>query len=427
MSRVLVTTVAVMSVANPLWAADESDERPETGAQDERLVPFDEMMRSFLGEHPIPGAALAVAKDGRLVYARGFGYADIEREQPVEPQSLFRIASVSKPITAAAILQLLENGKLQLSERVFEVLAGEYPLPDDDDVDPRLRDVTIRHLLQHTGGWDRDKSFDPMFRSAQFARQLGVAPPARQEHIIRAMATQKLDFSPGERAAYSNYGYCLLGRVIEVRTGRSYEDAVRELVLEPAGIRQMRLGRTLADSRCDGEVCYYTPDNDTGPAVIGSEIGTSVPQPYGAWCLEAMDAHGGWLASTVDLLLFATAVDGVRPPRLLSESTLEFMCERPPGAAGLNEKGEPKDVYYGCGWQVRPLENGKANIWHTGSLPGTAALLVRRQDGLAWAVLFNSRATKNGEHAARTIDPLIHRAANAVREWPQHDLFEEFD
>jgi N-acyl-D-amino-acid deacylase len=400
---------------------------PETGASDERLVPFDEMMRCFLQEHPIPGAALAVAKDGRLIYARGFGFADVGRKQPVEPDALFRIASVSKPITALAILQLVEKGKLELEERVFDLLSDQYPLPEGEDVDPRLQEITIRNVLQHTGGWDRDESFDPMFRSVEFARQLGVEPPALQEHIIRAMATQKLDFAPGERAAYSNYGSCLLGRVIEARTGKPYEDSVRELVLEPAGIRRMRLGRTLPEGRCDGEVRYYTPDDATGPAVIGSEIGASVPHPYGAWCLEAMDAHGGWLASTVDLLRFAAAVDGTRPPRLLKESTLDLMLARPEGGAGKDEDGKPKETYYGCGWLVRPLENGKANTWHTGSLPGTAALLVCRHDGLAWAILFNSRATTNGEHAAREIDPLIHRAANAVREWPEHDLFEEFD
>lgn len=426
MRRVFATAVAVVGAVTGASAA-ESETLPETGACDERLAPFDEMMRSFLREHPIPGAALAVARDGRLVYARGFGFGDVERKQPVEPDALFRIASVSKPVTAAAVLRLVEKGSLQLSERVFEVLGDEYSLPDGDDVDPRLHEITIRHLLQHTGGWDRDRSFDPMFRSVEFARQLGVEPPALQEHIIRAMATQDLDFAPGERAAYSNYGYCLLGRVIEARTGKPYEDAVRELVLEPAGIRRMRLGRTLAGDRCDGEVCYYTPDDATGPAVIGAEIGAAVPHPYGAWCLEAMDAHGGWLGSPVDLLRFATALDGARSPRLLKESTLEIMLARPEGPAGQDEDGKPKDTYHGCGWLVRPLENGKANIWHTGSLPGTAALLVRRHDGLAWAVLFNSRATKNGGHAARAIDPLVHRAADAVQKWPRQDLFEEFE
>jgi len=98
------------------------------------------------------------------------------------------------------------------------------------------------------------------------------------------------------------------------------------------------------------------------------------------------------------------------------------MTQRPQGTAGFDAKGKPKPVYYGLGWSVRPVGD-KSNRWHTGSLDGTAALLVLRHDGLCWAILFNTRSTPKGSHAGRQIDPLLHKAAAKVKEWPKHDLF----
>lgn len=100
------------------------------------------------------------------------------------------------------------------------------------------------------------------------------------------------------------------------------------------------------------------------------------------------------------------------------------MIQRPNGAAGFDARGNPKPVFYGLGWSVRPV-GGKTNRWHTGSLDGTAALLVLRHDGLCWAVLFNTRSTLRGGHAGQQIDPILHKAAAAVKKWPKHDLFQK--
>src|SRR5690606_22434583 len=105
----------------------------------------------------------------------------------------------------------------------------------------------ILHLLQHRGGWDRDKSFDAMFQSVRFAQTLGIDSPAKANDVIRAMQSVPLDFEPGERYAYSNYGYCLLGRVIEKFSGQSYEDYVKEHVLAPTGVTAMCVGGTRLD------------------------------------------------------------------------------------------------------------------------------------------------------------------------------------
>ncbi len=139
-----------------------------------------------------------MARNGHLVYARGFGLGDVEAKTPVQPDSLFRIASISKPITAAAIMQLVERGKLKLDDHLVDLLDVRHERKPVPPGDPRLKDVTVRHLLQHRGGWDRDKSFDPMFRSVKLAKELGAEPPANSWQVITAMWSRPLDFEPGE-------------------------------------------------------------------------------------------------------------------------------------------------------------------------------------------------------------------------------------
>jgi hypothetical protein len=136
---------------------------------------------------------------------------------------------------------------------------------------------------------------------------------------------------------------------------------------------------------------------------------------------EAMDSHGGWLASAVDLVRLASAFDRPETCRILKADNVRTMFARPEGAAGHEPDGKPKAAYYGCGWMVRPVgAAGKANTWHAGGLDGTSTLLVRRHDGLAWAVLFNTqRGTLKDKDLAAAIDPLVHQAVDAVRRWPE--------
>ena len=147
-----------------------------TGELDPQLSSFDRMAREFMTRHRVPGMALAVTEQGRLVLARGYGYADVSAREQVTPTSLFRIASISKPITAVAIWKLVEEGRLKLDDNVFDILPQD--VEQISDFDERQRDITIRHLLQHRGGWDRGISFDGMFQSVRFANQLET-PRAR--------------------------------------------------------------------------------------------------------------------------------------------------------------------------------------------------------------------------------------------------------
>ena len=395
-----------------------------TGKKFPELKPFDELMEGFVRDNEIPGAALAVAKDGRLVYARGFGHADIEQQHPVQPESLFRIASISKPFTAVATLQLVEQGKLRLNDSVFGLLPHKPHLATGDTVDPRLGQVTIAHLLRHQGGWNRKESIDPLFHSIEIASVLDKSPPATQDDVIRFMMGWPLDFDPGERYAYSNLGYCLLGRVIEQVSGRRYGDYMVNDFLKPLGIESMRLARTLPSARAENEVKYYPQGERVGIAVTGENIGAKVSRPYGAWSIESFDSLGGWIASAPDLVRFGSAVDGYEQSGILKEKTIATMLKRPAkGHFGNDKEGKPDATHYGCGWSVRPVKNGKTNRWHTGGLSGTSTILVLRHDGLCWSVLFNTNQTADGKKPSSKIDPLVHKAADAVTAWPSHNLF----
>jgi N-acyl-D-amino-acid deacylase len=384
-----------------------------SGDADPTFAAFDRRLAAFIQEHQVPGVAVAMTQKGKLVFARGYGYADIAQQQPVQPTSLFRIASISKPVTAVAILQLVEQGKLQLQDPVFKILDHQADIAAAGDrFDPRTAQITIEHLLQHRGGWDRDQSFDAMFQSVRFARDHGLAPPADPATVIRAMCAQKLDFDPGERYAYSNFGYCLLGRVIEKISGQSYSDYVTANVLTPLNITTMRTGATRLEQRAENEVRYYHPGSSK--SVFAEDLDQEVPAPYGAWYLEAMDSHGGWIASATDLAKFAAAFDDPDHCPILNRDSIQLMHARPEGAAGFEQDGSEKDTWYSLGWMNRAVRNDKRNHWHTGSLNGTATILIRRHDGINLVALMNTRVSPSTSHPGRAIDSLLHEAADEV-------------
>jgi CubicO group peptidase (beta-lactamase class C family) len=385
---------------------------PVTGKAVRALALFDANMRAVVETQDVPGAALALGKGGRLLYSRGFGYADTEKNQPVQPESLFRIASISKPLTAVAILQLVESNKLKLDDKILDVLNLEAPKTGFDE---RWRQITILNLLHHTGGWETEKTFEPMFYAPPIVEELKAKLPLDQQTIIRYMLRKPLQFDPGSHHAYSNFGYCLLGRVIEKVSGTTYEAYVQQHVLAPLGIKRMRLGKTLLKDRAKDEVHYYTANNKKGPAVVGPELGVPVLEPYGTFYLEAMDSHGAWLASSEDIVRFGMAFDNPRRCKILTEKGIVTMLSRPPGQPGLDSSGNPAESYYACGWNVRPSGKG-VTFWHAGSMPGTSTILVCRQDGWRWAALFNTRDTaEKGKTPVDLVDAILHRSADAVR------------
>jgi len=337
---------------------------------------------AFMKKHSVPGLSVAIAKEGRLVYAEGFGLADQESKENVTPSHLFRIASVSKPLTSVAVFQLIEAGKLKLSDKVFGpkgILGTTHGQPP---YLPYLEDVTIEHLLTHTaGGWQNDDS-DPMF-----------SHPAMDHHQLIAwtIAQQALKHPPGEQYAYSNFGYCVLGRVIEKLTGQSYEKYLCEKVLTPCGITRMRISGNTRAERARDEVAYYDQDGE---------------DPYG-WNVRRMDSHGGWLGTPTDLVRFLVRVDGFpTKPDLLKAETIKVMTTACSAAAD-----------YAKGWYV----NNYNNWWHLGNLPGTTTVMVRTAHQFCWAALTNTRKFKSSIHA--DLDKLPWDMIARIKKWPEEDMF----
>jgi len=380
----------------------------QTGLYIPDLQSIDQVIQEFMKRWDIPGASVALSKGGRLIYARGFGWGNRETSTMVTPENQFRIASLSKPITAIAIMQLVQKGKLGLDSLVF----GENGILSDSAYsqikDPRIKEITVRQLLQHTAGWDRNLSGDPMCDPMRIAEAMGVPRPADAVTIIRYALQQPLDFHPGTRFAYSNLGYSILGRVIEKISGLSYCNYVHTHIFQPLSISHTVLGESLLSGLNTEEVNYY-PSSGAKKVPSVYKHKERVPSPYGGFHLEAMDAHGGWIATASDLIRLLTAVDGFDTrPDLLSQASISAMTE-------ANGNGLPT---YALGWCV----NERNNWWHSGSLPGSSATMVRTQEGLTWCILFNRRS-EDGNYF-KELDKLMWQGIREVSTWPSHDLFE---
>jgi hypothetical protein len=198
-------------------------------------------------------------------------------------------------------------------------------------------------------------------------------------------------------------------------------------VLQPLGISRMRLGRNLLQDRAPGEVRYYDGMRRTGRAISGPNIGRQVPLPYGVECIETMDANGGWIASPVMLVRFADAFNDIKNCKLMDEQSIRTMLARPPGAPGL-ENGKPGPHYCGCGWDVRPVaeRQGRYTKWHGGLLAGSSTFLLARDDGINWAIVFNSDTDHAGTEFAATTDALLHQIADRIKDWPEGDLYKKY-
>ncbi len=352
--------------------------RPAASAAETPLPPAEAeairaLAEAFLTKFDSPGLSVAFAHQGKPVYRSGFGLADRRGKEPLTTDHRFRIASISKPITSVAIYGLIEQGKLKLDDRVFgnDGLLPRYRTSADRD---RIEAITIHHLLTHTcGGWD-NRGNDPMFTN----------PEMNHEELISwTLREVPLDHAPGEKNSYSNFGYCVLGRVIEKLTKTAYAEHVQQQVLAKCGIKDMQIAGNTLREKAKNEVVYHGQDGQ---------------DPYGM-NVKRMDSHGGWLASPSDMLRFLVHVDGFpTTPDILQPATFATMVT--PTAAN---KG------YASGWSV----NDTPNYWHGGSLPGTSTMAVRTAGGLCWAGFANTRAKDIGG----ALDALLWDMAKAVPAW----------
>ena len=372
----------------------------------EEFEAAEKTVRSFMRKWSISGASLAIAKNGSLVYAKGFGLIDTLSGEEVQPYNKFRTASISKLITAIAVMKLQEEGRLSLDDKVF---GPEGILNDDyfsNPVDKRVYDITVAHLLSHKGGWTL-RWGDQMFMPLTIADNMGLKPPVPTRTIIRYALDKRLHFTPGKGKAYSNLGYSILGLVVEKVTSMPYEDYCRKYILAPIGIFDMQMARNLPSEKAPYEVTYYEPsDIVPKPSIYGTN--ELVSPCYGGNDIEALGAAGAWLATAPDLVRLALSVDGFDTRRdILSENTIDFMTDISNGLAPI-------------GWKTT-YPNG--TWWRTGSYPGTAGMMKRQADGTVWVVLLNSSAW-NGPEIHSFINSMMTRVISQVKDWPSGDLFE---
>ena len=367
---------------------------------------IDKEVEDFLQHWKIKGASVAIAKDEELVYAKGFGLANVEKGEEVKPGHLFRIASVSKLITAAAVMKLYEDGQLDLESYVFgpEGILDTCIFPEYKD--PRYGQIKVRHLLNHTGGWS-GRYGDPMFNSLYISRKLKIEGDITIDDVIRFTMTRKLAYDPGTKYSYSNLGYAILGRVIEELSHMPYEDYVTLNVLKPAGIHDMHIGGSFKHELYPNEVHYYNVgQQQKAYAIDGS--GELVPLEYGGNNISLLGPAGGWVASAPELCKLITAMDGYPGQRdILEKETLEMMIDPEQAGQGL------------FGW--RGVDD-HGTWWRTGYFNGSTAMVVRQQDGINWVILFNTSTNKQSR-IQRYTSGMMFKAINSVKIWPYLNLF----
>ena len=315
--------------------------------------------------------SLAYGRGGAITFQGAYGQADNFTGEPMTTGHRLRIASIAKPITAAAIMMLAERGQLRLDQPVFGPggpLSAWFPIGAAHPRPDWLQAITVDHLLTHTaGGWTNDGA-DPMFRMPV----LGHA-----DLIVTTLRDAPLVSPPGSTYAYSNFGYCLLGRVIEAVSGQGYAQFVRANVTGPAGAGGMEIGGNTLAERRSGEAVYFGQNGD---------------DPY-SFNLARMDSHGGWIATAAELVAVGQRLNG-------TDAAADLIGPQSIALMGASAGASP---YYGRGWNINP---GHGNRWHNGALPGAVSMLVLGADGTAFAGLVNSR-TIDGRDANAGLEALL--------------------
>jgi CubicO group peptidase (beta-lactamase class C family) len=451
---VLTATIAICGL-RAAWAQLPSQlssgRVPITGAilpGSEELQRLDQEIPAVLARFEVPGAAVGITHAGKLIVARGYGFANLETREPVRPITRFDLASVSKSITAVTILKLVEEGRLRLDERVFELL-GQVHAPPDLQFDERLRQVTVRMLLEHEGGWDRSKPHgDPITFQQRAAKELRLKPPVSADDLIHYVIGLPLDFDPGTQQRYSNFGFMTLGAVIEHLSGERYAKFVEQAVLHPMGIETIQM---TPEQEPDHEATYLPDEARRYLAGTQRVLPAGHRGPTGA--------AGGWCGSAVALAKFLTAVDGTRTGKpFLDEAMMRQMLAAPKEPLSIRQNGS----WFGLGWDsVHPMrdwpynpsgaaQGGKGSdnaveldalaYGKDGGVPGIATWIEHLPGGIDLVILLNGSERRHAEHPEEAERPTEAPKGNAlqdarkatydvlrqVKSWPQGDLFERY-
>ncbi len=370
----------------------------------EQCKNFDKEIESFMRRWELTGASFALMRNDSLLYAKGYGYANKEQEVKMEVGHIMRIASASKLITATAIMRLVEQKKLTLDSKVF----GENGIlnmePFNTLADNRLKLITVEHLLRHTGGFKTPVE-DPAFSNYSVAKALGRELPLELDDMVRYATMFRLRSMPGDRYDYSNLGYQILTKVVEVASGRDYESFVKRDVLAPAGCYDIQIGENFSNKRASNEVNYYeVKEAQLYDAFDGS--GKQVLKSNGGNNVNLLSGAGGWVASSVEMLRLVASINGSGTKRdILSKESVDIMTH--------DSRKKP------IGWAT---VNG--NEWlRSGSMAGSCTLIKHQSNGYTWVFITNSSAWI-GYKLSNYISTQITRSVSKVKEWPKQDLFE---
>lgn len=376
----------------------------EHSASDE-FVPMEKYILRWMEKNGFRGASLAIMKDEKLIYCKGLGWADAEKQIPAEAGNIFRMASASKLITAIAIMKLCEEGKLSLDDKVFgpEGILSQYT----EYQDKRTEDIKVRHLLIHTSGFSR-KWGDLMFRPLDVIKWAGLDHAPTAEDIIKLQLGLKLRDKPGNSSQYSNVGYLVLSEVIEKRSGLSYEQYVIKHILKPAGCYDLHLARNEYEQRYPNEVKYY--GHDEGELVESYDCsGRMCLREYGGYDIRGLKGAGAWVGSSAEMMRLIASIDGKDGvPDILSAKSINAM------------KTPIREGEDGYGW-AQCRSNGV--LVRTGTMSGTCAYIEYNPKGYSFIFIANTSHFK-GATFTRKVGNVIKEGMLRVKSWPTDiDLF----
>ena len=373
-----------------------------------QLEDMENKIKRYLLRWEINGAQIAVTRNDSLLYVKGFGWADMEKKQEMQPSNIMRLASVSKLLTAVGVMRLAEAGTLKLSDHVF----GPKGILNDTAFtnaikDQRYLDITVEQLLRHKAGFTTGAG-DPMFSTRYIMMQNRLTTPPDNNTLMKILLKRRLGFTPGTAKRYSNVGYTLLSMIIEKKTRMSYEDYMRRFVFEPAGCYDFHIAGSYEKDRRRNEVKYYM-HKGSEPVYEYNNSGRMVEKCYGENDIPNLKGAGAWCASAAELSRLVASIDllpGVKD--ILSKKSVEFMTREMP------------DHDFSIGWNFCP----KGRPWiRTGSLSGTSALVLRYPDGECWILITNT-STWKGHGFSNDTMRLFERLRQENRDkFPKGNLF----
>lgn len=372
------------------------------------LEALDRSINRYLAEWQIKGASLAIVRNDSLVYAKGYGIS--EPGDSIQPSTLFRIASVSKLITAVGIMVLCERDEISLESQVF----GEHGILGKEPysqviTDRRYYDITVKDLLVHTAGFGTGAG-DPMFSTQDIILQNHLTSPPDNETLLKCVLKRKLSYTPGTASKYSNLGYLILSKIIETVSGEDYESWTNENVLVPAGCHDMHIGWNFYEQKLPGETTYYPQaGSDKVPCYDGS--GRYCERCYGGSDIHNLSGAGAWVCSVPELARLVCSIDGKDGvPDILKKETIEEMT------------AVTDSVTYGIGW----TDISEDGTWtRTGTLSSTTALIKVYPDGECWILVTNT-GTWKGPRFAKYTSSLFRRSREVYSSLlPRKDMFYE--